>query len=81
MAKQRCCALQAFSAPSKAMQCQRLRHLSPDALQRVQRGHRVLKDHGDLRPSDVAKAARRRPKELFTLKSHMARADADTCRQ
>ena len=38
-------------ATQRPVQRDRLRHLPPDAVQRVQRGHRLLEDHRDIRPA------------------------------
>jgi hypothetical protein len=43
-----------LSAPQAAMQPQGLRNLRPDRKGRVERCHRILEDHGNLRPTYLA---------------------------
>ena len=55
---------------------QDLGHLARDAKVRVERGHRVLKDHRELDAADVVQLARRQAQQLLAAKAGAAGAAA-----
>ena len=58
------------------MDAERLSHLVADGEERIQRGHRVLQDHGDTLAADLAHLARRLGQEVFSLEGEGAAHDA-----
>ena len=51
------------------MQCQYLDDLAPDAVQRVERGHRLLEDGGDAVAAQLAHAPRRGTQQVFAAQA------------
>jgi hypothetical protein len=49
--------------------------LVPDPVDRVERGHRVLEDHRDLRPAHLAHGVLAERHEVAALVDHLARED------
>jgi hypothetical protein len=54
----------------------RFRHLPEDREERVQRGHRVLEDHGDPAAADAPQLALALPRQILALEEDTASDDA-----
>src|SRR5207244_6785387 len=59
----------------------RFRHLPEDREERVQRGHRVLEDHGDPAAADAPQLALALPRQILALEQDAAADDAAGPRQ
>jgi hypothetical protein len=68
-------------APRPFVNPDRLGHLVADREQRVQRGHRVLQDHGDPLASDMAHLGVGFLNEILAFEHHLAADDPGRRRQ
>jgi hypothetical protein len=69
--------LQAATAQAP-MQAQRLGNLHADGKGRVERGHGVLQDHGDLCPAHLAHVLGAHPQQILAIKANFPAHNAAT---
>src|SRR5690348_3479389 len=61
-----------FSSRSAAVQRQHLADLPPDTVQRIERGHRILKDHRDAGALDLAQFVYAELHEVATVEADLS---------